>query len=200
MQVEIRSGSVLIRGYVNAVGRDSRKLQSPKGEFVEQVRSGTWQRAIDKNDDIPVLLNHDYNKKLGSTKDNLILREDNIGLLAEVRTTDADTIAKAKAKKLVGWSFGFKRDKESWGKTDDGTERRYLEEIDLKEVSLLDDSRTPAYYGTMVESRDNDEDICIEQRFMRDSVEYIGVEGKNEEEMKLDLENKMKLLRLELEI
>lgn len=199
MQIEIRSDSVLIKGYVNAVERDSRKIQSPRGEFVEQVRSGTWKNAIEKREDISALLNHDWSKKIGSTKDNLELREDNIGLYAELRATDPDIIKKAKDKKLVGWSFRFIKDKESWGKTDDGTERRYLDEIDLLEVSVLDDTKTPAYYGTSVEARDNEE-VNIEQRFLRDTVEYIGVEGKNEDEMRKDLEKKIKLLRLELEI
>lgn len=199
MQIEVRSDSVLIKGYVNAVERDSRKIPSPKGEFVEQVRSGTWKKAIEKRDDIAALMNHDWNKKIGSTKDNLELREDNIGLYAELRATDPDVIEKAKNKKLVGWSFRFKKDKESWGKTDNGTERRYLDEIDLLEVSILDDTKTPAYYGTSVEVRDNEE-VNIEQRFIHDTVEYSGTDGKNEDETQKDLEKKLKLLKLELEI
>lgn len=199
MQIELREDSVLIKGYVNAVERDSRKISTPQGEFVEQIRSGTWKNAIEKREDIPALLNHDKNRKIGSTKDNLRLQEDNIGLYAELRTTDADVIEKAKNKKLNGWSFGFIKEKQSWGKADDGTERRYLDEIDLLEVSLLDDTRTPAYYGTSVESRDN-EDVNIEQRYMKDVVEYVTVEGKNDDEMREDLENKLKLLKLELEI
>jgi HK97 family phage prohead protease len=199
MEIEIRSDSVLIKGYVNAVERDSRKIASPKGEFVEQVRSGTWKNAIEKREDIPALVNHDWTRKIGSTKDNLKLREDSIGLYAELRATDPDIIEKAKSKKLVGWSFRFIKDKESWGKTDDGVERRYLDEIDLLEVSVLDNTKTPAYYGTSVEARDNEE-VNIEQRFLRDVVEYIGVEGKNEDEMRKNLEKKLKLLKLELEI
>ncbi|MDF2844805.1 MAG: peptidase [Herbinix sp.] len=199
MLVELRADSVLIKGYVNAVERDSRKISSPNGEFVEQVRSGTWKKAIEKREDIAALLNHDWNRKIGSTKDNLILREDNIGLYAELRTTDPDMIEKAKSKRLVGWSFRFIKNKQSWGKADDGTERRYLDDIDLLEVSVLDDTKTPAYYGTSVESRDNEE-VNIEQRFLRDTVESVWVEGKTEEEMRKNLEKRLKLLRLELEI
>lgn len=199
MQIEVRNDNVVIKGYVNAVERDSRKIPSPKGEFVEQVRSGTWKNAIEKREDIAALLNHDWNRKIGSTGDNLELCEDNIGLYAELRATDPEIIEKAKSKKLVGWSFRFVKNKESWGKTDDGIERRYLDEIDLLEVSVLDDTKTPAYYGTSVEARDNEE-VNIEQRFLRDTVEYIGVEGRNEDEMRKNLEKKLKILRLELEI
>ena len=197
MQIEIRSDSIIVRGYVNAVERDSRALQTPKGNFVEQVRSGVWQDAIKKNDDIPILLNHNWSRKLGSTKDNLKLKEDNIGLYAEARILDKDVIEKAKNDKLVGWSFGFKANKQSWGKTDNDRERRYLDDITLFEVSILDNTRTPAYYGTSLEARDNQE-IIIEERSNIDEIEVINtVETRDVDE---DLELKMKLLKLELEL
>ncbi|WP_326513748.1 HK97 family phage prohead protease [Clostridium intestinale] len=197
MQIEIRSDSVIVRGYVNAVERDSRVLKTPKGNFVEQVRSGVWEDAIKKNDDIPILLNHNWSRKLGSTKDNLKLKEDNIGLYAEARILDKDVIEKAKNDKLVGWSFGFKANKQSWGKTDNDRERRYLDDITLFEVSILDNTRTPAYYGTSLEARDNQE-IIIEERSNIDEIEVINtVETRDVDE---DLELKMKLLKLELEL
>jgi HK97 family phage prohead protease len=197
MQIEIRSDSIIVRGYANAVERDSRALQTPKGNFVEQVRSGVWQDAIKKNNDIPILLNHNWNRKLGSTKDNLKLKEDNIGLYAEARILDKDVIEKAKNDKLVGWSFGFKANKQSWGKTDNDMDRRYLDDITLFEVSILDNTRTPAYYGTSLEARDNEE-ITIEQRSSNDEIEVINtVETRGVDE---DLELKIKLLKLELEL
>ncbi|MCS4463346.1 HK97 family phage prohead protease [Clostridium botulinum] len=109
MRVEIRSDHVIIEGYINAVERDSRPMPSPKGKFVEQVRSGVWKNAISKNDNIIFLLNHNNNKKLGTSKENLKLREDNIGLYAETRVYDPEVIKKAKENKLIGWSFGFKK-------------------------------------------------------------------------------------------
>ncbi|WP_238899456.1 HK97 family phage prohead protease [Clostridium sp. YIM B02500] len=196
MQVEIRSDHVVVRGYVNACERDSRELPSPKGKFVEQVRSGVWQRALERTSDVPVLLNHDWSRKLGSTKDNLKLKEDNIGLYAEARIYDSDVIEKAKNNKLVGWSFSFIPQKQSWGKTDTDVERRYLEDIILREVSILDNTRTPAYYGTSIEARDNEE-VCIEQRFIQDQVEVILLE---EEKRENDINLKLKLMELELQI
>ncbi|CUU46170.1 HK97 family phage prohead protease [Clostridium beijerinckii] len=196
MQVEIRSDHVVVRGYVNACERDSRELPSPKGKFVEQVRSGVWQRALERTSDVPVLLNHDWSRKLGSTKDNLKLKEDNIGLYAEARIYDSDVIEKAKNNKLVGWSFSFIPQKQSWGKTDTDVERRYLEDIILREVSILDNTRTPAYYGTSIEARDNEE-VCIEQRFIQDQVEVIPLEEEKRED---DINLKLKLMELELQI
>lgn len=197
MQVEVRSDYVIIRGYINAVERDSRKLPSPKGEFVEQVRSGTWKKAISKKDNIPLLLNHNRNRKLASTKEGTLkLTEDSIGLYAEARVYDPDVMNKAKTKNLVGWSFGFAKPKDSWGKTDDGVDRRYLEDLDITEVSVLDNTRTPAYYGTSVENRDNEE-LNIEERSISDNIE-ISIEEDKVEEEKRDL--KLKLLGLELEL
>lgn len=200
MQIEIRNDSITVKGYVNAVERDSRALPTLQGsKFVEQVRSGTWKNAINKNDDIALLLNHDWNKKLGSTKENLKLKEDNIGLYAEARIYDKDIIEKAKNNKLCGWSFGFKANKQSWGKTDNELDRRYLDDIDLFEVSILDNTRIPAYYGTSVEARDNEE-IQIEQRFCKDEIEIIKIEEKPIENRDTELEAKLKLLALELEL
>jgi HK97 family phage prohead protease len=197
MQVEIRSDCVVIKGYINAVERDSRQLPSPKGGFVEQVRSGAWKSAISKNSNIPLLLNHDKGMELANTKDETLkLTEDNIGCYAEARVYDPGVIEKAKNNKLVGWSFGFIEPKDSWGKTDDGVDRRYLDDMDLTEVSVLDDSRIPAYYGTSIETRDNKE-INIELRSFSDTV-HVSAEEKRPKEEERDL--KLKLLDLELEL
>ena len=105
MRVEIRADSVLIEGYVNAVGRDSKILSDKTGlRFVEQIVPGAFARALTKND-VDILLNHDGNKVLGSTQTNLSLEEDSIGLKARAVITDTEVIEKARAKKLKGWSF-----------------------------------------------------------------------------------------------
>lgn len=198
MEVEIRSNHVLIKGYVNAVERDSRLLPSPKGDFVEQVRAGTWQKAISENEDIALLLNHDSNRKLGSTKDNLKLKEDNIGLYAEAKVYDADVIEKAKNKELRGWSFGFIPRKQSWGKTDNDVDRRYLDDVKLNEVSIIDKSMLPCYSGTSIEAR-AEGDVYVETRAFECKVEVI--EAEKQQSQEIDEQNKkIKLMRLELEI
>ncbi|KEI02901.1 HK97 family phage prohead protease [Clostridium botulinum C/D] len=196
MQVEVRNNCAIIKGYINAVERDSREIPTAKGIFVEQVRCGTWKNAISKKDNIPLLLNHDKNREIASTKKGTLnLTEDNIGLYAEARVYDKDVVQKAKNKKLVGWSFGFSKLKDSWGKTDSGIDRRYLEKIEVSEVSVLDDTRTPAYYGTSIENRDNLE-IQVEQRSIEDSIVSFTKQEKNNK----DIEEKLKLLNLELEL
>ena len=79
MEVRIKDDSVEIDGYVNAIERKSKPLNSRIGKFVERIKKGAFKRAIERNDNIRILLNHDWNKDLGGTKDgNLELTEDNI--------------------------------------------------------------------------------------------------------------------------
>lgn len=153
MRVEIRSDSVLIEGYVNAVGRDSRPLLGADGDrFVEQIVPGAFARALNKRE-VNILLNHDESKVLGSTQTNLTLTEDSIGLKARAIIKDSDIIEKAREKKLTGWSFGFYDINVRIENVNEGLKRRYVEDLDLVEVSIIDDTMIPAYQGTSIEMR-----------------------------------------------
>jgi len=163
MRIEIRNNSVLLDGYVNAVARDSRPIPSPKGKFIEQIVPKAFERALMRTDNVDLLLNHDKTKKLGSTKEgNLELFEDNIGLRAICTVTDSEVIEKAKNNQLRGWSFGFYIDKDKWEEKE-GVNRRYVEELELTEVSIIDNTRIPAYIATSIETRE-DKDIIEETR------------------------------------
>lgn len=155
MRIEIRNDSVLLYGYVNAVARDSRPMLDENGEkFVEQISPKTFQRAVEKNDDILCLLNHEPSRILGSTKDgNIELFEDNIGLRAICKITDSEVIEKAKQNKLRGWSFGFEALKEHEEILGDGFKRRFVDEMNLAEVSIIDERKIPCYVGTSIETR-----------------------------------------------
>ena len=145
LQIEIRSSNeAVISGYVNAVERDSRIMPKGKGatavrSFVERVRAGTFDKAIKRGTPIELRFNHD--KIIGDTTSNLELYEDNIGLYARAIISDTQVIEKAQRGELRGWSFGFIAEGETWDKEGE-IDRRTLEDIDLKEVSILD--KTPA--------------------------------------------------------
>ena len=82
MKINIREDKVEIEGYVNAIERYSKPLMSRIGQFIERICKGAFKKAINRNNDIHILLNHDWKRDLGSTKlGNLELKEDNIGLL-----------------------------------------------------------------------------------------------------------------------
>ena len=106
MRIELRSNSVILDGYVNVTQRESRILPSPKGPFVEEIKPRTFERALQNNNSVDLLFNHDHNRKLGSTKEgNLELFEDNIGLRAIATVTDQDVMEKAKNKRITWLEF-----------------------------------------------------------------------------------------------
>lgn len=181
MKIEVRNDKVIIDGYVNAVDRFSKILYDKRGQFVEKIMPSVFRRALEKNDAIKVLLNHDYDKELANTKDGSAnLYEDNIGLRAIVEITDADVIEKAKKKKLRGWSFGFACNKDEEVVNNSGLRERSVRDIDLFEVSIIDDKKIPAYIGTSIELRDGNPTVVEyrDEEFENDSFSY---EKENEE-------------------
>ena len=157
MKVEVRNDSVVISGYVNAVERWSKPLKGNlRGmmmRFIEKIKAGTFKNALKRNNSVKVLLNHDPDREIANTSNGTaILEEDNIGLRAEATITDPEVVEKAKNNKLVGWSFGF------YSNADDVDESgkiatRTVTDMDLVEVSILDDTRSPAYNATSIEAR-----------------------------------------------
>lgn len=108
MRVEIRNDSVLIDGYVNAVGRDSKPIPYLNGKFIEQIEPRAFDKALNKTDNVDLLLNHDENRKLGCTKEgNLELFEDNIGLRAICTITDKEVIERLGKVNLEGGALAF---------------------------------------------------------------------------------------------
>lgn len=180
MRIEIRNDHIIIDGYVNAVDRFSRPIPSERGKFIEKIEPKAFQRSLEKTDNVDLLLNHDKSRKLGSIKEgNLRLFEDNIGLRAIATISDAEVMEKAKNKQLRGWSFGFYADKDSWAESE-GMQKRTIHELDLFEVTIVDDTKTPAYVGTSIETRNNEE-VMIENR----SVDFEAVtvdESTNQDE------------------
>ena len=196
MQIEIREDSVVISGYVNAVERYSKpireNLHGKLRTFIERIKSGVFKKALKKNDDVKVLLNHDEKREVATTKDGSAkLEEDNIGLRAEVTITDAEVIEKARANKLVGWSFGFYPVEDVMG-SENGMDARTITDLDLVEVSILDDEHTPAYYGTSIEARAERQKVIRE--FMDDELKQptqkptqeVDVEQDKEVEVNID--------------
>lgn len=154
--VRIKDDSIEIEGYVNSIERKSRPLMSRIGRFVERICKGAFKKAIERNDNIRLLLNHNWDRDLGGTKDgNLILKEDNIGLHAMATIRDQEAIEKALNGSLVGWSFGF-QDREVDNHVENGIPTRDVKDLDLFEVSILDDTKTPAYEGTLISIRSDE--------------------------------------------
>lgn len=169
MDIIIRSDSVEISGYVNAVERDSKTLRDRFGQFIERIRKGAFKRAIQNNSDIHVLLNHDWSRDLGSTaRGNLELTEDSIGLKARVVTDDPEVVDDARNGRLVGWSFGFLDEDVTEGSFN-GLRQRIVNALDLREVSILNNKMRPAYEGTLINARSEEEQpINLAEDFITD--------------------------------
>lgn len=170
MEIRIKDDHVEIEGYVNSIERNSKPLLSRIGRFIERVCAGAFSKALKRNDDVKLLLNHESDRELGSTKQgNLELHEDAIGLHARAIITDEDVCMKARNGDLVGWSFGFYD-------TPDGVEQgidddtklplRKLRDLDLREVSILDKTKIPAYDGTLVAVRSDERAIYFSEALM----------------------------------
>lgn len=155
MKIEIRSDSVHLSGYVNAVERHSavlpqRVCRAALGDFVEVIRSGTFAESLKRNPDVALRFNHER-----TVADSVELREDNIGLHAEATVSDAEIVRAAREHKLTGWSFGFTNPRDEWSEPDEkGVYTRSISSLDLVEVSIL--TKRPAYPATSVEVRDGE--------------------------------------------
>ena len=171
MKVNIRADKVEIEGYVNAIERDSKPLWSRVGQFIERICKGAFKKALKRNDDVHILLNHDWNRDLGSTKKgNLELEEDNIGLRVRACISDPEVVKKARSGDLVGWSFGFS-DRDVVNSIRDGMPHRAVKDLDLAEVSILDRRKSPAYEGTLITARAENEALHFRGEDFIDDVE-----------------------------
>lgn len=180
MKINIREDKVEIEGYVNAIERYSKPLMSRIGQFIERICKGAFKKAIKRNNDIHILLNHDWERDLGSTKlGNLELKEDSIGLHARATITDKEVVEKAKNGDLVGWSFGFS-DREVENSIDSkGMPTRAVKDLDLYEVSILDRRKTPAYDGTLICARSETNEIHFRGADFIDEVFILPDEEKS---------------------
>lgn len=163
MNIRVTEDKIEIDGYVNAVERLSKPLNDRLGKFVERVKVGAFKRALERAEDVRILLNHDWHKDLGGLKDgNLELYEDSIGLRARATITDEQTVKDAREGKLNfrGWSFGF-TDRDVEIGEENGLTVRNVKDLDLYEVSLIDRSHVPAYDGTLVAVRTADKSLNI---------------------------------------
>ena len=175
MDIEIRAdGTLHIEGYVNAVERDSRTVICPEcGKCVEQIRAGAFGEALRAAKNVDILLNHNKERKLGSTSEGtLSLYEDSIGLRASADIRDADVISEARAGRLRGWSFGFKKLSSEIESRANTIPRRIVTSMTLNEVSLIDDRYTPCYAGTSIELRADGETDEHELRSNEEEVHF----------------------------
>ena len=200
MKVKIRADSVEIEGYVNAVERNSKPLMSRIGQFIERICKGAFKKALKRNDDVHILLNHDWNRDLGSTKQgNLELTEDNIGLHARALITDKEVVQKARNGDLVGWSFGF-QDRDVENSSYDGMPYRAVKDLDLFEVSILDKRKSPAYDGTLITARAEGEELHYRGEDFIDDIDFEDTPEEELQDIKEEIQEEQEEAKIEKEL
>lgn len=142
-----------IEGYVNAVGRESELLYSPVRNkwFKEIMEPGVFKRSLEKNTDIPMLLEHDETREVARTSEGTLeLSEDSIGLKFKATINDKDLYDSISNGEINSCSFGFVCQEDEFEFVNNKQEKRYVKDISLLEVSLV---KNPAYVGSLVEAR-----------------------------------------------
>ena len=175
---------MIIDGYVNVTGRDSRPIPDRKGGyFIERIQQGAFQRAVTRAEKVSALLDHNRGRVIGDTGNNLSLREDVIGLRAHLETADTEVVKLAKEKRLRGWSFDIIRPVEVRAELPNGMPLRTITDFEITEVSLVSDKMRPWYESTTVETRaGEDGEYTAELRAEEFDPDYVGFEDKKEPE------------------
>lgn len=191
MRIEVRGDGVRINGYVNVTGKHSRPVITPRGKVIETIEERAFAEAIKKNGDITVQLDHDSGHAYARTSDGtLTLKEDAIGLHADVLITDETVVEMARKGKLRGWSFGmYNVQDEMESRGEDELPVRHVNHLDLDHISLIKD-KVPCYAATSVECRAG-EDTYIELRSL-DIEPELYIENKPDYST---YENRLKALK-----
>ena len=175
MRAELRADGLHISGYVNVPGRESRPVMTPYGRVIEVIEQRAFAKAIERADNIQMLLDHDHNRELASTQANtLTVTEDAVGLRAESIVTDPEVIEGAKAGRLRGWSFNIKNPKDTIEQRADGLPIRHITDLDMDEITLAM-NRIPVYSSTSIEVRADTEDgEAVELRSeIPESIDFV---------------------------
>ncbi len=189
---KLEDGSIELFGYVNISERNSKLLNENGIRFREQIKKGVWKRAIERNNDIKLLLNHKWDKIYGSTNEDLRLYEDNIGARFSIRTNNEELIKHAENNDFKGLSFAFRCNDDEYF-DDKGYKLRYVKDMDVSEVSLL--TVEPAYDGCLVEMRDKDGNV-LETRDYKLELEENNEELREEITDFSVIEKEIEILKL----
>lgn len=163
MKIESRADGLHITGYVNVTGKLSHPVITPHGKVIETIEERAFDSAIRKSGEITVTVDHDSGHVYASTSDGTLkLREDAIGLHADVLITDHTVIDMAKKGKIRGWSFGMYNVIDELEQRADGLPIRHVKDFMLDHITLVKD-KIPCYAATSVEYR-AEKDIDMEYR------------------------------------
>ena len=147
-----KAESRTIQGYASKYETLSKDL----GGFKEIIQRGAFSEALAKDHDVIANINHDDNKILARSGNNLILKEDPIGLYFELDVPETsygnDLLINVRSGNVSKCSFAFSVGADTWDTmTDEGLPIRTIQKIDhLYDVAIV---TVPAYEDTGVAIR-----------------------------------------------
>ena len=173
MQAELRADGLHISGYVNVPGRESRPVMTPHGRVIEVIEQRAFAKAIERAENIRMLLDHDPTRVLAETRANtLTVVEDAVGLRAESIVTDQEVIDGAKAGRLRGWSFNIKNPVDTIEQRAEGLPVRHITDLDMDEITLVM-NKVPVYSSTSIEVRADIEESVEYRAAMSEDIEFV---------------------------
>ena len=160
----VNEEEMIVEGLVNRTESWSHTLGHRK-RFREKIEKGVFTRAIESSERIDFLGEHRTDMLLATTENgSLELWEDEEGLKMRAKIAPTsygkDLFVLMKNKMVNHMSFGFRAISDKWNKLADGTFERSIDNLMLKEVSVV---RNPAYPQSAIAARGIDvvEDVEI---------------------------------------
>ena len=149
LRAEGEANAPMIVGYIARFN----SLSDDLGGFIEMIRPGAFAKTIQESD-IRALWQHNPEMVLGRTKNGTLkLREDDVGLLAEITPPDTtwarDAVASIRRGDVDQASFGFDVVRDEWN-WENRPNIRTLVEVKLFDVSPV---TFPAYPATSMAVR-----------------------------------------------
>ena len=137
--------SLYIEGYI-PLNEYSKLIGKEEYSFIEMLSNNCVLTPMLEEDNVKLLVNHNYNYKLDSLSNNLRIEIKDRKLFFSAVIEDKEIIHKVISNKIKGISFGFVCYKQNELKISSKLKIRYLELIRLKEITLVTSKRA-AYNG-----------------------------------------------------
>ena len=147
-------GGIGITGYAAVFGEATAIGPLESWGWEEVVDRGAFRAAVQRGDDVTLLVDHAGLPLARSSSGTLTLSEDERGLRVDTRLDASDPdvqrlLPKMKRGDLTKMSFGFIAEAEGWDETGPHA-RRSIRSVRLFDVSIVTD---PAYQGTEIALR-----------------------------------------------
>lgn len=139
--------AIRVSGYAAIFGEET----NIAGMFTEVIERGAFASALERQDDVVFLINHDGLPLARTRSGTLKLTEDERGLYIETELDESDPdvrsiVPKMKRGDLDKMSFAFVPTRQEWDDTGDIPKRK-IQDLQLYDVAIV---TTPAYAGTEI--------------------------------------------------